>query len=96
MMIKHLIKLDFYAMKPLKKVILPFLLVPIVLGVVADLGMSIMVTLTFMVFMLNIVFAITENSFSQKFFSQRGGAPKGAPSLRWGAENMAQRKWHEQ
>lgn len=31
MMIKHLIKLDFYAMKPLKKVILPFLLVPIVL-----------------------------------------------------------------
>lgn len=44
MMIKHLIKLDFYAMKPLKKVILPFLLVPIVLGVVADLGMSIMVT----------------------------------------------------
>ena len=29
-MIKHLIKLDFYAMKPLKKVILPFLLVPIV------------------------------------------------------------------
>ena len=49
-MIKHLIKLDFYAMKPLKKVILPFLLVPIVLGVVADLGMSIMVTLTFMVF----------------------------------------------
>lgn len=68
MMIKHLIKLDFYAMKPLKKVILPFLLVPIVLGVVADLGMSIMVTLTFMVFMLNIVFAITEKSNFHKLY----------------------------
>ena len=43
-------------MKPLKKVILPFLLVPIVLGIVADLGMSIMVTLTFMVFMLNFIY----------------------------------------
>ncbi len=68
MMIKHLIKLDFYAMKPLKKVILPFLLVPIVLGIVADLGMSIMVTLTFMVFMLNIVFAITEKSNFHKLY----------------------------
>ena len=67
-MIKHLIKLDFYAMKPLKKVILPFLLVPIVLGIVADLGMSIMVTLTFMVFMLNIVFAITEKSNFHKLY----------------------------
>lgn len=67
-MIRHLIKLDFYAMKPLAKFIFPFLLVPIILGMVVDLGMSIMVTLTFVVFMLNIVFAITERSNFNKLY----------------------------
>lgn len=67
-MIRHLIMLDFYAMKPLTKFMFPFLLVPIILGVVADLGMSIMVTLTFIVFMLNVVFLITERSNFNKLY----------------------------
>ena len=67
-MIKHLIRLDFYAMKPLRKFIFSFIFIPIILGVVVDPGMSIMVTLTFMVFMLNIVFAITERSNFNKLY----------------------------
>lgn len=67
-MIKHLIILDFYAMKPLKKVILPFPIIPIVMGLVTDLGMGMMLTLTFMVFMLNIVFVITEKSNFYKLY----------------------------
>lgn len=67
-MIKHLIRLDFYAMKPLIRFIFPFLLVPIILGIVADLGMSILVSLTFIVFLLNIVFAITERSNFNKLY----------------------------
>ncbi|HDV0824041.1 TPA: ABC-2 transporter permease, partial [Enterococcus faecalis] len=59
-MTKQLINLDFYAMKPLSKFMFPFLLVPIILGIVADLGTSIMVTLTFVAFMLNVLFSITE------------------------------------
>lgn len=67
-MISNLIKLDFYALKPLFKFMIPFLLVPIILGVVADLGISIMVSLTFIVFMLNVVFAISERSNFNKLY----------------------------
>ncbi|WP_067843482.1 ABC-2 transporter permease, partial [Amphibacillus sediminis] len=66
--IKNLIKLDFYAMKPLAKTMVAFLIIPIILGLVADQGMSIMVTLTFMVFMLNSVFSITEQSNFNKLY----------------------------
>lgn len=64
----RLIKLDFYAMKPLSKFMFPFLLVPIILGVVANLGTSIMVTLTFVAFMLNVLFGITERSNFNKLY----------------------------
>ncbi|MGN3394888.1 hypothetical protein [Enterococcus gallinarum] len=67
-MTKQLINLDFYAMKPLSKFMFPFLLVPIILGIVADLGTSIMVTLTFVAFMLNVLFSITERSNFNKLY----------------------------
>lgn len=67
-MTKQLIKLDFYAMKPLAKFMLPFLIVPIILGIVANLGTSIMITLTFVAFMLNVVFAISEKSNFKKLY----------------------------
>lgn len=67
-MTKQLIKLDFYAMKTLAKFMLLFLLIPIILGLVANLGTSIMVTLTFIAFMLNIVFSISEKSNFNKLY----------------------------
>ncbi len=66
--IKKLIKLDFYAMKPLFKIMTGFLIIPIILGFVVDKGTSIMVTLTFLVFMLNSVFAIAEKSNFSKLY----------------------------
>lgn len=67
-MTKQLIKLDFYAMKPLGKFMLPFLIIPIIIGTVANLGASIMVTLTFIAFMLNVVFSISERSNFKKLY----------------------------
>lgn len=64
----HLIKLDLYAMKPLAKSMLCFLFIPIILGLVTNLGTSIMVTLTFVVFILNMIFAITEKSHFDKLY----------------------------
>lgn len=68
MTLKNLIRLDFYAMKPLAKTMLCFLIVPIILGVVTQPGISIMITLTFVVFMLNMVFAIAEKSNFSKLY----------------------------
>lgn len=68
MTLKNLIKLDFYAMKPLAKLMICFLIIPIILGIIADLGASIMVTLTFVVFMLNMIFSIGEKSHFQKLY----------------------------
>ena len=68
MAIKNLIKLDFYAMKPLVRIMIIFLIIPIILGIVADLGASILVTLTFSAFMLNVIFSITEKSNFYKLY----------------------------
>lgn len=68
MNIKKLIRLDFYTMKPLANIMMLFLIVPVILGLVADEGMSIMVTMTFVVFMLNVVFAISEKSHFNKLY----------------------------
>lgn len=69
MTIKKLIKLDFYLMKPLAGILVGFLIIPIMLGFIADVGVSIMITLTFVVFMLNIVFATAEKSNFAKLYS---------------------------
>lgn len=68
MILKKLIYLDFYAMKPLAKTMIAFLIIPIILGFITNLGMSIVVTLTFVVFMLNMVFAIAEKSNFNKLY----------------------------
>lgn len=65
---KNLIKLDFYAMKPLAKTMMLFLIIPIIIGLVSDVSISIMITLTFVVFMLNMIFAITEKSNFHKLY----------------------------
>lgn len=67
-MIKNLIKLDFYTIKPLAKFMIFFMIIPVILGIVADLGTSMIVTLTFVVFMLNIVFSISEGSNFGKLY----------------------------
>lgn len=68
MTLKNLIKLDFYAMKPLAKLMICFLIIPIILGIIVNLGVSIMVTLTFVVFMLNMIFSISEKSHFHKLY----------------------------
>lgn len=69
MIIRKLILLDFYTIKPLVKVMLTFLLIPLILGIVADPGTSIMVTMTFIVFMLNVVFSVAEKSNFDKLYA---------------------------
>lgn len=66
--IKKLIKLDFYAMKSLFKIMLAFLIIPAILGIVVNKATSIMIILTFLVFMLNSLFAITEKSNFNKLY----------------------------
>lgn len=56
-------------MKPLAGILVGFLIIPIMLGFIADVGVSIMSTLTFVVFMLNIVFATAEKSNFTKLYS---------------------------
>lgn len=68
MTIRKLILLDFYTIKPLIKVMLVFLLIPLILGMVVDPGTSIMVTMTFIVFMLNVVFSVAEKSNFDKLY----------------------------
>lgn len=67
-MITQAMKLDAYTMKPLWKMALGFLIVPMILGVVTDPLISIMVTMTFVAFLLNIVFSIGENSNFDKLY----------------------------
>lgn len=68
MTIKKLILLDFYTIKPLLHIMLMFLIIPVILGIVVDPGTSIMVTMTFIVFMLNVVFSIAEKSNFNKLY----------------------------
>lgn len=69
MTIRKLIKLDYYVMKPLFKFMIPFLIIPIVLGIVAHKATSVMVTLTFLVFLLNTIFATAEKSNFNKLYA---------------------------
>lgn len=66
--IKKLIKLDFYAMKSLSRIMVVFLIIPIVLSVVVNKITGMLSLLTFLVFMLNVVFAITEKSNFSKLY----------------------------
>lgn len=68
MSLKNLIRLDFYTLKPLFKIMCIFLIVPIILGIVSNLETSIMVTLTFLCFLLNTVFSIGEKSNFNKLY----------------------------
>lgn len=61
-MIYALMKLDAYTMKPLWKMAIAFLLVPVVLGIVVNSFISIMVIMTFIAFLLNTIFSISETS----------------------------------
>ena len=67
-MITQLIKLDAYTMKPLWKMAVGFLVVPLIVGIFANPFNSIMIMMTFVAFLLNIVFSIGEKSHFDKLY----------------------------
>lgn len=68
MNIKNLIKLDFYTMKPLLKLAIIVLLIPIMIGIVTYPGEVILTTLTFITFLLSILFSLGEKSNFDKLY----------------------------
>lgn len=66
--IHSLIKLDYYNIKPLMRIIVVAMIISTTIGAISNPGMIIMVILTFLAFLLNIGFAIGEKNNFNKLY----------------------------